>query len=124
MGEVRSYQDLMVWQAGMDLAEAVYELTKVFPADERFGLIRQLRRSAVSVPANIAEGHGRDSTKQYVYHVSVAMGSIAESETHLLLAKRFQYGTANEIDSALKKCGEINRMLRALQKSLRRRLED
>jgi four helix bundle protein len=107
----------------MDITERVYELTRAFPRDEQFGLVTQARRAAVSVPANVAEGNARDSTKEYVYHLSVAIGSLAELETHLDLAVRLKYGEHKAIDSLLEMLAEERRMLRGLQRSLRAKLK-
>ncbi|MDD4891723.1 MAG: four helix bundle protein, partial [Phycisphaerae bacterium] len=90
---IRSYRDLEVWQKGTDLVVEVYRLAKLFPSDEIFGLTSQIRRSSVSVPANTAEGHGRLHRGDYVRHLSIARGSLAETETHLLLALRLEYIT-------------------------------
>lgn len=120
--KIRNYRDLAVWQRGMDIALAVYEVTKSFPADERFGLTSQLRRVAVSVPANIAEGHARSSTKDYLRYVSIAIGSLAETATFVELAGRLNYGNVEELRKIFEMTTEERRMLRALQKSLRRRL--
>lgn len=83
-----SYRELEVWQVAMDLCEEVYRVSADFPADERFGLISQIRRAAVSVPSNIAEGYGRINRGEYVHHVSIARGSLYETETQLTLAVR------------------------------------
>jgi four helix bundle protein len=107
----------------MDIAERIYRLTCDFPADERFGLISQLRRAAASVPANIAEGNARSSTKEYPHHLSIAVGSLAEIETFLDLAVRLSYGQPNTIDELVDVIGEERRMLRGLQRSLRSKLE-
>ncbi len=120
--KIRNYRDLAVWQRGMDIALAVYEVTKSFPADERFGLTSQLRRAAVSVPANIAEGHARSSTKDYLRYVAIAIGSLAETATFTELAGRLGYGNIEELRRIFEMTTEERRMLRALQKSLRRRL--
>lgn len=120
---IRSYRDLSVWQLSMDLAASVYELTRGFPAQEKYGLASQLQRSAVSIPANIAEGHAKDSTKQFLFHVSVALGSVAESETHLMLAERFGYGESEAIAKVLDLCDRVGRMLHNLQKTLRNRVK-
>jgi four helix bundle protein len=119
---IRNYRDLAVWQRGMDIALAVYEVTKSFPDDERFGLTSQLRRAAVSVPANIAEGHARSSTKDYLRYISIAIGSLAETATFVELAGRLNYGNVAELRKIFEMTTEERRMLRALQKSLRRRL--
>ena len=79
--EIKSYRDLRVWQAGMDLVVRVYRLTQGFPTHELYGLTSQMRRAAVSIPSNIAEGHTRESSKEYLHHLSIAQGSLAELET-------------------------------------------
>jgi four helix bundle protein len=106
----------------MNIALAIYQVTKQFPDDERFGLTSQLRRAAVSVPANIAEGHARSSTKDYLRHISIAIGSLAETATFIELAGRLNYGNIEELRKIFEMTIEERRMLRALQKSLRRRL--
>lgn len=120
--KIRNYRDLAVWQHGMDIVLAIYKVTKQFPDDERFGLTSQLRRAAVSVPANIAEGHARSSTKDYLRHISIAIGSLAETATFIELAGRLNYGNIGELRKIFEMTNEERRMLRALQKSLRRRL--
>jgi four helix bundle protein len=85
---VRHYRELKVWQAAMDLAERCYLMTKSFPKDELFGMTSQIRRAAASVPANIAEGQGRQSTKEFLRFLSIARGSLMELETHLILCQR------------------------------------
>jgi len=90
---VKSYRDLETWQVSMDLVAEVYRVTKLFPRDEIYGLTNQLRRAAVSVPSNIAEGQGRDSTKEFLHHLSMAHGSLCEVETQLLIAQGLEYLT-------------------------------
>ena len=85
---VESYRELKVWNAGMDLAVMAYALTRSLPADERFGLCSQIQRSAASIPANIAEGYGRESRQEFIRFLRVAQGSLKELETHVLLARR------------------------------------
>jgi four helix bundle protein len=87
----RSYQDLQVWRVGMDMVEEIYRLTQSFPKKEVYALSSQMQRAAVSIPANIAEGHARDSTKEFLHYISIALGSLAELETHLILAGRLSY---------------------------------
>lgn len=123
MNVASSYRDLEVWQLGMDMVASAYELTNEFPPREMYGLTSQLRRSAVSVPANIAEGHARDSTKEFLHHISFSMGSLAEVETHLLIAERLKFVQQEQIIPLLELCGRIGRMLRSLQKSLKRKLD-
>ena|SRR5688572_2033746 len=88
---------MRVWQAGMELAESIYQLTATFPAQEMYGLTSQLRRAAVSVPSNIAEGHTRESTKEYLHHISMAQASLAEVQTQVELAGRLGYAAADKI---------------------------
>ena len=119
--EVRSYQQLKVWQVGMQLVRAVYLLSDQFPKHEQYGLTSQIRRAAVSVPANIAEGHARDSTKEFLHHVSIAQGSLAEVETMIILAEDLGYCTRTKTNELLQQCAEEGRMLRGLQKTLKLR---
>ncbi|MDP2806324.1 MAG: four helix bundle protein [Gallionellaceae bacterium] len=112
------YRDLKVWQASMRLAGEAYRLSAHFPKHEVYGLASQLQRSAVSVPSNIAEGHGRNSPKEFNYFLGIASGSLAELETQLMLAQQFAYLTEEEIASPLQLADEIGKMLKGLQKSL------
>ena len=91
MTPIRSYKDLIAWQQSMELVVACYRLTEGFPSSERYGLASQLQRAAVSVPANIAEGHSRRTRGAYINHLSIAYGSLAELETHILIAGRLKY---------------------------------
>nr|WP_322742417.1 four helix bundle protein [Gloeocapsopsis crepidinum] len=106
----------------MDLAEEVYRLTQSFPKQEMYGLSSQMQRAAVSIPSNIAEGHGRDSTKEFLHFLSVALGSLFELETQLTLAGRLGYLDKGELENVLSRMDEISRMMRGLQKSLRSKL--
>src|SRR5712672_3200232 len=90
---IHNYRDLKVWQKGMDLVELCYRATRTFPVEEKFGLISQIRRAVVSVPANIAEGQGRSHTKEFLNHLSMAKGSLLEVETLLLVSQRVGYLT-------------------------------
>ena len=85
---IQSYRELEVWQVAMDLAEQCYLATRSFPREELFGMTRQIRRAAASIPANIAEGQGRQHTKEFLNHLSIARGSLKELETHLILSHR------------------------------------
>ncbi len=120
--DVKSYRDLAVWQLGMRITEVIYGLSKAFPSDERFGLTSQLRRAAASIPANIAEGHARSSTKDFLRHLSITVGSPAEVTTFLELAERLEYVQHEQTGELLDLCQEERRMLRGLQASLRRRI--
>jgi four helix bundle protein len=118
---VTSYRDLVVWARAMDLVEDCYKLSKQIPQSEMYGLTSQIRRAAVSIPANIAEGHGRKTLGDYIQHLSIANGSLKELETHLLIAGRLHYVKENEIRPTLAKCAEIGRMLASLIQKLRQK---
>jgi four helix bundle protein len=120
---IRSYRDLAVWKLAMDLAEGCYRVTKEFPRDEMYGMTAQIRRSAASVAANVAEGHGRESTGAFVQFLRVAQGSLKELETHLLLADRVGLGTSQDTSALLRKADDLGKMLRSLIRSLQRRME-
>ena len=122
MSTVNSYKDLLVWQQAIDLTVNIYALTSTFPRSELFGLSSQIQRAAVSVPSNIAEGHARDSTKEYLRFISIAIGSLAEVETQLVIANKLQFLNHEMMGELLGKTGEIGRMLRGLQKSLKAKL--
>lgn len=116
---ISSYRDLKVWQKAMDLVVECYRLTEGFPKSEVYGLSSQLQRAAISVPANIAEGHGRESIKEYIHHLSIANGSLMELETHLLIAGRLSYAEDRELAPLLAQASEVGKMLNGLVKSLR-----
>lgn len=119
---IRSYRDLEVWKRSMALVKSVYTLSGAFPADERFGLTSQLRRSAVSIPSNIAEGRARKSTKDFLRFLNIAYGSLAEIETQLLLSKDMAFAPASEVDALLNETAEIARMINGLTVSLEARI--
>ena len=118
-----NFRDLKVWQSAMQLAQAIYSLTAGFPKSEVYGLSSQIRRAAVSVPSNIAEGHARDSTREYLRFISIAMGSLAELETQLLLSEKLSYLRPTGLQDLLAQADEIGRMLRGLQKTLKKKLD-
>jgi four helix bundle protein len=119
--KISSYRDLVVWVRAVDLVETCYRLTQRLPRSEIYGLASQIRRAAVSVPANIAEGHGRRNLGEYLQHLSIANGSLKELETHLLIATRLNYFAANDVAPALDSCAETGRMLSGLLQKLRQR---
>jgi four helix bundle protein len=118
----QSYRDLVVWQAAMTLAEACYVVTRRFPRDEMFGLTSQIRRAATSIAANIAEGHGRENTGSFVQFLRIAQGSLKELETHLLLAERVGLVSTEAVAPPLDQCAQIGKMLRALIRTLQKKL--
>ena len=107
----------------MDLAEECYRVTNLFPKDELYGMTTQIRRSAASIAANIAEGHGRESTGSFVQSLRIAQGSLKELETHLILSQRVGLVVSGTSNSILDKANELGRMLRSLIRSLQRRIE-
>ncbi len=119
----QNFRSLRVWQLGMELAEQVYHLSQRFPKHETYGLCSQIQRAAVSIPANIAEGHAMGATKDFLRYLAIAQGSLAELETHLMLAERLNYGATEVIGPILKRCTEEARMLRSLRSRVRSRLK-
>jgi four helix bundle protein len=119
---IQYYRDLLVWQKAMDLCVEVHNATLTFPKHEIFCLSAQLNRSVVSVPSNIAEGHGRRTTPDFIHFLSITRGSLNEVETQLTLAMRYGYMQATDHDALLEHCGEVGRMLNGLIDSLERRL--
>jgi len=119
---IRCYRDLDVWQRAMDLVIQCYQISKTFPKAELYGLSSQLQRAAVSIPANIAEGHGGSHTKEYLHHLSMAYGSLMEVETHLQIAARLDYLDSSSLQPLLDRTAEIGRMLNGLIQSLNRKL--
>jgi four helix bundle protein len=111
---IKSCKDLMVWQKSMALSESVYILTKKLPSFEQFGLISQLRRASVSIPSNINEGYGRQSTGNYKQFLSISRGSLLELETQLILCERLKYFTAEDTEQLLKDIDSLARMLSSL----------
>jgi four helix bundle protein len=106
---INSYRDLQVWQDGMALAEICYRLTKTFPREELFAMSSQIRRSASSIPANIAEGHGRENTQSFIQYLRIAQGSLKELETHLLLAQRVGLLEENQLTVPIDQCTVLGR---------------
>jgi len=116
---INSYRDLMVWQKAMDLVMLCYEVCKLFPDHEKFGLSSQLQRAAVSVPSNIIEGYGRKYTSEYLRCLSMAYASLMELETQIQIVRRLGYITKENETSVLMQTAEISRMLSGLRRSLK-----
>ena len=117
--QIRSFRDLVVWQKAMDLVERIYAITKQFPVDERYALTSQIRRAAVSVPSNIAEGYGRHSTAGYVRFLQIALGSLNELQTQLELGIRLGFVETDVVESEFELGMEIEKMLVSLIAKLR-----
>ncbi|MDE0853675.1 MAG: four helix bundle protein [Nevskia sp.] len=114
----RPHQKLAVWQEAVSLVESVYLITARFPSDEKFGLVSQLRRAAVSIPSNIAEGAARRSRKEYLKYLSIARGSLSELDTQLVIARRLRFAENDEVvDEAIDRLfAKITALMRALDR--------
>jgi four helix bundle protein len=115
---ISSYRELHVWQQAMDLAEMSYRSTRTFPREELYGAAAQIRRAAASIPANIAEGNGRENRGEYIQYLRIAQGSLKELETHVLLSQRVGLVSRDNAEPLLDKCEAAGKMLRALIRSL------
>jgi four helix bundle protein len=124
MASIESHRDLRVWQAAMDLTVAVYAASSNFPQAELYGLTSQMRRAATSVPSNIAEGYGRESTKSYVHFLKTARDSLNELETQLILSERLKLATTVQVAPLLEAINAIGKMLNALIRSLQDKFPD
>lgn len=120
----QSYRDLVVWQKAMQLVTKTYSVADTFPKSEMFGLASQLKRAAISVPSNIAEGQGRDSMKEFLHHLSIAYGSLMEVETQIQIAANLSFIPQTQADTLIDKCGEVGRLLNGLLRSLRNQPTD
>ena len=118
---VNSYRDLQVWQKATDLVVECYHLSRRLPKNETYGLVSQIQRAAVSIPANIAEGHGREHLGDYLHHLSTATGSLMELETPLIIANKLDYLKERELEAVLLRTAEVSRMLTGLTKALKKR---
>jgi four helix bundle protein len=121
---IRSYQDLAIWKKAMQLVVQVYHLTRRFPREEMHGLTSQMRRAAVSIPTNIAEGWGRGSRKEYIQFLRIARGSLLELETLLAISRNLRYLSQEDMQARLALVGEISRMLSGLIASLKKGMRD
>lgn len=115
---VKHYQELIAWQKAMDLVEEVYKVSRNSPREETYGITSQIRRAAVSIPSNIAEGQGRRTTADFLRHLSIAYGSLLELETQLMIAVRLNYLAPEKCKEILKVAGEVGRILNGLMSSL------
>ena len=122
MSVVKDYRDLIVWQKAMDLVETIYRTTAAFPREEIYGLTSQIRRAAISIPSNIAEGNGRNTTRDYVHFLGMAYGSVKEVETQVLIAERLRYINSSDSNRLVQMTTEIARLISGLATSLKRRI--
>jgi len=117
--KLQSYRELTVWNKAMELVTEIYRLSQRFPKDEAFGLTSQIRRSAVSIPSNIAEGQGRLSRKEFIYFLGNARGSLLELETQIIIAKNLSYLSETDVEDLLERSAEVGRILNGLLSSLK-----
>lgn len=118
MAAINSYRDLLVWEQAIELATAIYKSTRTWPREEQYGLTQQARRAAVSVPANIAEGYGREARGSYVQFLRISQGSLKELETHLIIARRAGIAEGDRVDELLAQCESVGKLLRLLIRKL------
>jgi len=114
----KPHHRLDVWKRSLELVTKIYKVTALFPDEEKFGLVSQMRRAAVSIPSNIAEGAGRSSGKQFAYFLDVAQGSIAELETQILISRNLRFLSSSQVEPLLHEMGEISRIVLGLKRSL------
>lgn len=114
----QNYKDLIAWQKGMDLVEAVYTATKLFPKEELYGLTSQIRRAAISIPSNIAEGQGRKSSSEFMRFLAIAYGSLREVETQILIAERLSYLQRPDVESLIELSSQVGRLINGLSNSM------
>jgi len=115
---VKHYQELIAWQKAMDLVVLIYKVTACFPKEELFGLTMQVRKAAVSIPSNIAEGQGRQTTRDFLHFLSIARGSLQEVETQILIAERLNYLNAVQTEHVICLSSEVGRLTSGLVSSL------
>jgi len=118
-GPIKTFRDLIVWQKSMSLVTEVYKTSARFPSDERFGLTSQLRRCVVSIPSNIAEGFGRDTTNDYLRFLGIAKGSLYEAQTQIEIGRNLQFIEESRFTELLENAREIERMLTSMMRKLR-----
>jgi four helix bundle protein len=114
----RSYKDLLVWQKGIALAKEVYRLTRSFPSEEKFGLVAQMRRAAMSIPSNVAEGQARHTTGEFIQFISHTEGSLAELDTQFIISTELEFCDSATASAAFEPIGELRRMLNVLRRKL------
>ena len=120
MSEIRNYRDLLIWRKGVQLVKWIYQLTREFPTEERFGLVNQMQRSATSIPANIAEGQARQHTKEFRQLLFIALGSIAELDTQIVIARELDYIAEENATELNGEIIELQKMIHTLIKRLPR----
>ncbi len=123
MEKINSYKDLIAWQKSVALVTAIYSLTKSFPQEEKFGIVSQLNRASVSIPANIAEGWGRESSKNYLQFLRISRGSLMETETLLEISKNLGYINDTDFKTISKNIEEVSKILQGLIKGIQQKIK-
>ena len=118
---IKSYKDLQVWQEAMELVVSIYQIAKILPEAEKFGMAQQMCRAGVSVPANIAEGHGSSHRKVFLNHLSIARGSLMELETYIQLAEKLGFAQGNELNAVQNQLEQVSKLLSSLIRSLKKK---
>lgn len=121
--KINSYKDLIVWQKSIALVTSIYELSKTFPSEEKFGVVSQLNRAAVSIPSNIAEGWGRESSKNYLQFLKIARGSVMETETLLVISKNLNFINDTQFSSIINEVEEVSKILQGLINSIQQKIK-
>jgi four helix bundle protein len=119
MSTIKSFRDLFIWQKSMNLVTVIYEVSSKFPSQEMYGLTSQIRRSAISIPSNIAEGYGRNSTGDYKRFLQIAVGSLFEFQTQIEIAFNLHYLSKEVFDDLLRTCNDLDKMLYSLIQKLK-----
>ncbi len=119
MSEIKTFRDLIVWQKAIELVILIYRITKTFPEDERFGLVSQIRRASISIPSNIAEGYGRNHTNDYLRFLQIAVGSVYELQTQLIISHNLGYLSKELFKETEEKTREVERILIGLIKKIK-----
>ncbi len=120
---MNDFRELIVWQKSIELVENIYQITNSYPKEELFSLTSQIRRSAISIPSNVAEGFGRKSTLDYIHFLHIARGSLYELQTQLEISNRIKYLSENELHSMIEHCKEVEKLLNGLIKSLANKIK-
>lgn len=121
--KINTYKDLIVWQKSVALVTSIYSITKDFPTEEKFGIVSQLNRSAVSIPSNIAEGYGRQSSKNYLQFLKIARGSAMETETLLIISKNLNYINDSDFEKTTNELEEVSKMLQGLINKINQKIK-
>ena len=122
MGKMRTHKDLDIWKLGIELVEDIYKLCNIYPNEEKFGIVSQIKRASISIPSNIAEGSARNSKKEFIQFCYIALGSLSEIETQLIISKKLQFISTNDLNNVLGKIEILRKKLLNFIKYLKRNI--